>query len=63
MRIAVKQAKSFLMKGHIENLDGIKEDVFIQPTVITVKKDRSVKIALDERAQNEAIVKIILQTK
>ena len=31
--------------------------MFIQPTVITVKKDRSVKIALDARALNQAIVK------
>ena len=29
----------------------------MQPTVITVKKDRSVKIALDARALNEAIDK------
>ena len=28
--------------------------MFIQPTVITVKKDRSVKIALDARALNQA---------
>ena len=31
--------------------------MFIQPTVITVKKDRSVKIALDARALNQAIDK------
>ena len=35
----------------------IKDDPFIQPTVITVKKDRSVKIALDARALNQAIYK------
>ena len=29
----------------------------MQPTVITVKKDRSVKIALDARALNHAIDK------
>ena len=47
----------FLKEGHIENINEIKDDVFIQPTVITVKKDRSVKIALDERALNQAIDK------
>ena len=40
-----------------QNVKQIKDDVFIQPTVITVKKDRSVKIALDARALNAAIKK------
>ena len=44
-----------LKEGHIEKINEIKDDVFIQPTVITVKKDRSVKIALDARALNQAI--------
>ena len=46
-----------LKEGHIEKIDELKDDVFIQPTVITVKKDRSVKIALDARALNKAIDK------
>ena len=45
-----------MKEGHIEKINEIK-DVFIQPTVITVKKDRSVKIALDARAFNQAIEK------
>ena len=44
-------------EGHIEKINEIKDDVFIQPTVITIKKDRSVKIALDARALNRAIDK------
>ena len=52
-----EEIKSLLKDGHIEKIDGIKDDVFIQPTVITVKKDRSVKIALDARALNQAIDK------
>ena len=43
-----------LKEGHIEKINEIKDDVFIQPTVITVKKDRSVNIALDARALNQA---------
>ena len=35
----------------------MKDDVFIQPTAITAKKDRSVKIALDARALNQVIEK------
>ena len=44
------------IRPHSKNTE-IKEDVFIQPTVITVKKDRSLKIALDARALNQAIEK------
>ena len=51
------EIKRLLEEGHIEKIDDIKNDVFIQPTVITVKKDRSVKIALDARALNQAIDK------
>ena len=47
----------FLKEGHIEKVNEMKDNVFIQPTKITVKKDRSVKIALDARALNEAIDK------
>ena len=46
-----------LDQGHIEKVDTIKDDVFIQPVVITIKKDRSVKIALDARALNDSIAK------
>ena len=35
----------------------IKEDNFIQPKVITVKKDRSVKVALDAGELNKNVVK------
>ena len=51
------EIKRLLKDGHIEKINEIKDDVFIQPTVITVKKDRSVKIALDARALNQAIDK------
>ena len=55
---AVDEEISRLLKeGRIEKIDEIKDDVFIQPTFITVKKDRSVKIALDARALNKAIDK------
>ena len=49
------EIKRLLKDGHIEKLNEIKDDDFIQPTVITVKKDRSVKIALDVTALNQAI--------
>ena len=43
--------------GHIVKVDEIKENVFLQPTLITVKKDRSVKLALDARELNRNVVK------
>ena len=43
--------------GYIEKVNEIKDDVFIQPTVITVKKDKSIKLALDARIMNENIKK------
>ena len=46
-----------LKEGHIVKVGEIKEDVFLQPTVITVKKDRSVKIALDTRELNKNVIK------
>ena len=52
-----KKIKNLLEQGHIEKVDTIKDDVFIEPVVITVKKDRSVKIALDARALNNSITK------
>ena len=51
------EIKQLLKDGHIEKRYEIKDDVFIQPTAITVKKDRSVKIALDARVLNQAIDK------
>ena len=41
--------------GHIEKVNERKDDVFVQPTVITMKRDKSIKIALDARVMNENI--------
>ena len=47
--------------GNIEKIEKIQDNVFIQPTVITVKKDTSVKLALDARALSESIAKEMYQ--
>ena len=52
-----KEIEKLLKDGHIERIEKIQDDVFIQPTVITVKKDKSVKIALDARSLNQSIAK------
>ena len=49
------EIKRSLKDGHIEKINEIKDDVFIQPTVITEKKYRSVKISLDARTLSQAI--------
>ena len=41
-----KEIEKLLKDGHIEKVDKIQDDVFIQPTFITVENDKSVKIAL-----------------
>ena len=51
------EINKLLKEGHIEKVEKIRDDVFIQPTVISVKKDKSVKIALNARALNEFIAK------
>ena len=52
-----KEIQNLLEQGHIQKVNNIKDDVFIQPVVITVKKDQSVKLALDARALNNSIAK------
>ena len=52
-----KEIKNLLEAGHIRKIDKVTDEMFIQPVVITVKKDRSVKIALDARSLNNAILK------
>ena len=52
-----KEIVKLLTEGHIERVEKIQDNVFIQPTVITAKKDKSVKIALDARALNESMAK------
>ena len=46
-----------MKQGHIEKVNNIDENCFVSPAVITVKKDKSVKIALDSRKLNEITIK------
>ena len=45
-----------MKSGRLERLETIEEDCFVSP-VITVKKDKTVKIALDARKLNDSCVK------
>ena len=53
----VDKIEKLLKEGQIEKVDKIQDNVFIQPTVIPVKKDKSAKTALDARALNGSIAK------
>ena len=52
-----EEIKNLLAAGHIERIVKMTDEMFIQPVVITVKKDRIVKIALDARSLNNVILK------
>ena len=49
--------KKLQKSGHLEKATGINEDCFVSPAVITVKKDKSIKIALDSRKLNDVSIK------
>ena len=54
----VKQEREKLIKtGHLEKADKTRENCFISPAVIIIKKAKSVKIALESRKLNGACVK------
>ena len=51
------ELEKLLNEEHIEKLDNCSDQFFISPIVITVKKDQSIKIALDSKILNKAIHK------
>ena len=51
------ELEKLIEQGHLEKADKTTENCFISSAVITIKKDKSVKIALDSRKINEACVK------
>ena len=52
-----KEKERLLLEKHTEKVRRVNKKMFIQLTVIIVKKDKKVKIALDARQPNEEIVK------
>ena len=51
------ELKKLSEQGHIEKVQECSDKNFISPIVITVKKDKSVKLALDSKVLNKAIHK------
>ena len=56
-QLVEKEINKLMEQGHIEEANNIDENCFVSPAVITVKKDKSVKIALDSRKLNEITIK------
>ena len=52
-----KEIDKLLRQGHIEKLNECSDKYFVSPIVITVKKDGSVKLALESRELNKQVHK------
>ena len=52
-----EELKKLQTNGHITKLDKCSEEFFISPIVITVKRDKSIKLAMDAKTINKAIHK------
>ena len=52
-----EELKRLIKNGYLETATETNEGCFVSPTVITVKKSKSIKIALDSRKLNEATIK------
>ena len=52
-----KEINKLMKQGHIEKANKIDENCFECPAVITLKKDKSVKISLDSRKLNKITIK------
>ena len=52
-----KEINKFFWQGHIEKLKECSDKYFVSPIVITVKKDGSVKLALESRELNKQVHK------
>ena len=51
------EIKKLLEEEHIEKLNNCSDQYFISPIVITVKRDQTIKLALDSKTLNKAIHK------
>ena len=53
-----RELERLIKSGHLEKINNVDEDCFVSPVVITVKSDKSVKIALDSRKLNDSCIKM-----
>ena len=53
-----RELERLIKSGHLEKINTLGEDYFVSPVVMTVKSDKSVKIALDSRKLNDSCIKM-----
>ena len=53
-----RELEKLIKSGNLEKIKDVDEDCFVSPVVITVKSDKSVKIALDSRKLNDSCIKM-----
>ena len=53
-----KELEKLIRTGHLEKINDVDEDCFVSPLVITIKIDKSVKIAHDSRKLNDRCIKM-----
>ena len=53
-----EELEKLICTGHLEKINDVDEDCFVSPVVITIKSDKSVKIALDSRKLNDSCIKM-----
>ena len=58
-----EETEKLLTEGHLKRLDKCTSDCFIAPIVITVKKDDSIKLALDAKPINRQLFKINIKCR
>ena len=47
-----RELEKLIEKGHLEQADKTTENCFISPAVITIQKNKSLKLSLDSRTLN-----------
>ena len=55
-----RELERLIKSGHLEKVNNVDEDCFVSPVVLTVKSDKSVKIALDSRKLHDSCIKMRL---
>ena len=50
------EIKSLIDQGHIVKLENCNDEQFISPIIITVKKDQTIKLAMDSKQTINAII-------
>ena len=53
-----RELEKLIKSGHLEKINDVDEGCFVSTVVITVKSDKSVKIALDSRNLNDSCIKL-----